>query len=117
MSVSLSQRKRIGADTTDRYWGTSSPYENLTSETLQYLTLEQAIADMTHFAKTVDLPFDTNHSSNAQNAVSDILSYVGDAKSIAMGVLWRIVQRCAGCVDRVDFAGHVLGVPCVQRAC
>lgn len=54
----------------DRYWGTSTPYENLTAETLQYLTLEQSIADLVHFAKTVDLPFDTDHSSNADNAVS-----------------------------------------------
>lgn len=54
----------------DRYWGESSPYQNLTSETLQYLTVEQAIADATYFAKTVDLPFDSNHSSNADNAVS-----------------------------------------------
>lgn len=54
----------------DRYWGTSSPYTELTAETLQYLTLEQSIADLVHFAKTVDLPFDTDRSSNADNAVS-----------------------------------------------
>lgn len=53
----------------DRYWGSSTPYEDLTAETLQYLTLEQSIADLVHFAKTVDLPFDTNYSSNADNAV------------------------------------------------
>lgn len=53
----------------DRYWGESSPFKDLTAETLQYLTLEQSIADLTHFAKTVDLPFDTDHSSNADNAV------------------------------------------------
>ncbi|OJJ42845.1 hypothetical protein ASPZODRAFT_75976 [Penicilliopsis zonata CBS 506.65] len=51
-----------------RYWGDSSPYTVLTAETLQYLTLEQAVADLTYFAKNVDLPFDTNSSSNAQNA-------------------------------------------------
>ncbi|EAW11756.1 putative serine peptidase [Aspergillus clavatus NRRL 1] len=51
-----------------RYWGTSSPYTNLNTETLQYLTLEQSIADLTHFAKTVDLAFDSNHSSNADKA-------------------------------------------------
>ncbi|KAB8296041.1 hypothetical protein EYC80_008849 [Monilinia laxa] len=51
-----------------RYWGESSPYENLTTTNLQLLTLKQAIADFVYFAKTVDLPFDTNHSSNAATA-------------------------------------------------
>ena len=53
----------------DRYWGESSPYSNLTAENLQYLTLENSIADLTYFARNVKLPFDTNGSSNAQNAV------------------------------------------------
>ncbi|KAI9649333.1 hypothetical protein NHQ30_001905 [Ciborinia camelliae] len=51
-----------------RYWGESSPYDNLTTTNLQLLTLEQAIADLVYFARTVDLPFDTNHSSNAPTA-------------------------------------------------
>jgi hypothetical protein len=54
----------------DRYWGASSPYPDLTAETLQYLNLEQSIEDLVHFAKTVNLPFDSDHSSNADNAVS-----------------------------------------------
>jgi hypothetical protein len=55
--------------TKDRYWGDSSPYLELTTENLQQLTLENSIADLTYFAKNVELPFDTNSSSNAQNAV------------------------------------------------
>jgi hypothetical protein len=55
--------------TIDRYWGDSSPYLELTTENLQQLTLENSIADLTYFAKNVKLPFDTNSSSNAQNAV------------------------------------------------
>ncbi|KJK61557.1 Serine carboxypeptidase S28 [Aspergillus parasiticus SU-1] len=51
-----------------RYWGDSSPYEELTAETLQYLTLEQSILDLTHFAETVQLEFDTSNSSNAPKA-------------------------------------------------
>ncbi|KAH8423270.1 putative serine peptidase [Aspergillus melleus] len=51
-----------------RYWGGSSPYKNLTAETLQYLTLEQSILDFTHFAKTVQLQFDNSTRSNAQRA-------------------------------------------------
>lgn len=32
------------------------------------MTLPQAIADFVNIAETIDLPFDTNHSSNAANA-------------------------------------------------
>jgi len=54
----------------DRYWGQSSPYQSLTTENLQYLTLQNAIADLTHFAETVNLPFDPQGSSKASRAVS-----------------------------------------------
>ena len=51
-----------------RYWGTSSPYDTLTTENLQQLTLKNSIADLTYFAEKVQLPFDTNSSSNAPQA-------------------------------------------------
>ncbi|KAJ5174589.1 uncharacterized protein N7482_000466 [Penicillium canariense] len=51
-----------------RYWGGSSPYEELTAESLQYLTLANSISDLTYFAENVKLPFDNSSSSNAQNA-------------------------------------------------
>ncbi|CAL3969226.1 unnamed protein product [Diplocarpon coronariae] len=51
-----------------RYYGESSPYDTLNSETLQLLTLHQTILDFTNLANTADLPFDTNHSSNADKA-------------------------------------------------
>lgn len=53
-----------------RYWGFSSPYAELTTENMQYLTLENSIADLTHFAQTANLPFDPHHSSNPERAVS-----------------------------------------------
>ncbi|KAH7317866.1 peptidase S28 [Rhexocercosporidium sp. MPI-PUGE-AT-0058] len=77
-----------------RYWGESSPYTNLDAETLQLLTLEQAIGDFTHFAKTVALPFDTAHSSNADKApwVWSGASYSGALaawiESTAPGTFW-----------------------------
>ena len=40
-----------------RYWGRSSPYSELTTANLTYLTLENNIQDMIHFARTVRLPF------------------------------------------------------------
>jgi hypothetical protein len=51
-----------------RYWGFSSPFEELTTENLQYLTLKNAIADLNYFALTAKLPFDTSGASNADNA-------------------------------------------------
>ena len=51
-----------------RYWGESSPYDELTTKNLQQHTLKNAIADLTYFAKTVQLPFDSNSSSNAPQA-------------------------------------------------
>ena len=51
-----------------RYWGFSSPFQELTTENMQYLTLKNSIADLNHFALTAKLPFDTNGASNAQNA-------------------------------------------------
>lgn len=51
-----------------RYYGTSSPYTVLTSANLSLLNLPQSIADTTYFANNVQLPFDTNGSSNAGSA-------------------------------------------------
>ncbi|GMF67198.1 unnamed protein product [Aspergillus oryzae] len=101
----------------DRYWGDSSPYEELTAETLQYLTLEQSILDLTHFAETVQLEFDTSNSSNAPKAVrssphpDDTIdkSHIPDVNIISHGcwsvdhtvVLWQLgpppsLQRRSG---------------------
>ena len=51
-----------------RYWGFSSPFAKLTTENMQYLTLENAIADLNHFALTAKLPFDPSGASNAAKA-------------------------------------------------
>jgi len=51
-----------------RYWGFSSPFEELTTENLQYQTLKNAIADLNYFALTAKLPFDTTGGSNADKA-------------------------------------------------
>jgi hypothetical protein len=78
----------------DRFWGDSSPYEDLTAETLQQLTLKNAIADWINIAKTIDLPFDTDHSSNADKApwIFSGGSYSGAlsawTESTAPGTFW-----------------------------
>ncbi|KAF4200396.1 hypothetical protein CNMCM8927_003431 [Aspergillus lentulus] len=92
-----------------RYWGASSPYPNLTAETLQYLNLEQSIADLVHFAKTVNLPFDKDHSSNADNApwVMSGGSYSGAlaawTASIAPGTFWAYHASSAPVQAIYDF--------------
>ncbi|KAK3309856.1 peptidase S28 [Chaetomium strumarium] len=48
-----------------RYFGGSSPYDGFDSETLQYLTMEQAAADIVAFAQNVTFPFDKNQTSVA----------------------------------------------------
>ncbi|KAK4113371.1 hypothetical protein N656DRAFT_707943 [Canariomyces notabilis] len=51
-----------------RYWGQSSPFQVLDTQNLRYLTLENAVADMVHFARTVNLPFDPSGVTNAPRA-------------------------------------------------
>jgi hypothetical protein len=51
-----------------RYWGGSSPFESLTVENLQYLTLENSIKDNTYFANNFAAPFDPSGNSTAKNA-------------------------------------------------
>jgi hypothetical protein len=55
---------------TDRYFGGSSPYDGFDSETLQYLTMEQAAADIVNFAQNVAFPFDKEKSSVASKTAS-----------------------------------------------
>ncbi|OTB00961.1 hypothetical protein M426DRAFT_266744 [Hypoxylon sp. CI-4A] len=77
-----------------RYWGNSTPFETQSTENLQYLTLDQAIADFVHFARTVRLPFDSNGTSNAPKApwIWSGGSYSGALgawiESLAPGTFW-----------------------------
>ncbi len=46
-----------------RYWGDSSPFEQLTVENLKFLTLKNSIHDLTYFANNFEAPFDRNNTS------------------------------------------------------
>ena len=50
----------------DSFIGNSSPFQNLTTENLQYLTVENVIKDFVNFANHVALPFAPS-GSNAQD--------------------------------------------------
>lgn len=77
-----------------RYWGMSSPYDNLTTENMRYLTLPNAIADFTNFATNAQLPFDPNGTSTADKVpwVFSGGSYSGAlaawTESTAPGTFW-----------------------------
>jgi hypothetical protein len=51
-----------------RYWGQSSPFEQLTVENLQYLTLDNSIKDLSYLARELVPPFDTSGKSSAVEA-------------------------------------------------
>ncbi|KAH8694319.1 putative serine peptidase [Talaromyces proteolyticus] len=51
-----------------RYYGESSPVQELTPKTMQHLTFKNALADTVNFAKNVKLPFDKTTGSSPENA-------------------------------------------------
>ncbi|KAK4160176.1 serine carboxypeptidase S28-domain-containing protein [Cladorrhinum sp. PSN259] len=51
-----------------RYWGESSPYQNLTVKNLQYLTLDNSLKDIPYLAKNIKLPFDESGASAPDKA-------------------------------------------------
>ncbi|KAI2620595.1 serine carboxypeptidase S28-domain-containing protein [Hypoxylon sp. NC1633] len=51
-----------------RYWGESSPFDYLSVQNLQYLTLENSIKDNSYFANNFDAPFDPTGKSTAKDA-------------------------------------------------
>lgn len=77
-----------------RYWGTSSPYAELSTKNLKYLTLENSILDFIRFAETAELPFAPEGGSNATAAPWIFIggSYSGALaawiESVAGGTFW-----------------------------
>ncbi|KAK7937999.1 serine-type peptidase [Apiospora aurea] len=51
-----------------RYWGKSSPFQDLTVQNLQYHTLDNALKDLTYFANNFDQPFDKSGESHPTKA-------------------------------------------------
>jgi hypothetical protein len=97
--------QEIGAATIvieHRYWGFSSPFDDLTTTNLQYLTLPNAIADLTNFANTVQLPFAHPRVSSNAAAVPWVLiggSYSGAltawVESVSPGTFWAYLASSA----------------------
>jgi hypothetical protein len=99
-----------------RYWGTSTPFTDLTTENMKYLTLENAIKDMTYFAKKVQLPFARHVASNAADVpwVTMGGSYSGALsawiEAVDPGVLWAYHASSAPVQAISDYWAYFLPV-------
>lgn len=99
-----------------RYWGVSSPFADLTTENLQYLTLENSIKDLTYFANNVKLPFAKHGSSNAKDVAWVTMggSYSGALSawtaSVDPGTLWAYHASSAPVQAVSDYYGYFLPV-------
>jgi hypothetical protein len=103
--------KQIGAAIVvveHRYWGTSTPCTDLSTKCLQYLTLNNSIADFVRFAKEVKLPFDSNSTSTAGAAPWIMMggSYPGAlaawTAAVADGTFWAY-WASSGPVQAMDY--------------
>ncbi|KAK5714306.1 hypothetical protein LTR17_017237 [Elasticomyces elasticus] len=98
-----------------RYWGTSSPYTELTTANMTYLTLDNSIKDLTYFANTAKLPF-AHHGSNAADVPWILMggSYSGAltawTESVAPGTFWAYWASSAVVEAISDFWSYFLPV-------
>lgn len=85
-----------------RYWGQSSPYEELSTDNMQYLTLDNSIQDLIYFANNVNFTFDPTGSSRPDKApwVLTGCSYSGALSAwvhaLAPGTFW--IHHCSSAV-------------------
>lgn len=95
-----------------RYWGNSSPFPELTTANLQYLTLENSILDFTYFAKNIQAPWAPNVSTTADKVpwVATGGSYSGAlsawTESVAPGTFWAYHSSSAPVQAISDYAGY-----------
>jgi hypothetical protein len=99
-----------------RYWGTSTPFTDLTTENLKYLTLENSIHDLTYFANKVRLPFAKHSHSNAKDVpwVFSGGSYSGAlaawTEAVDPGTIWAYHASSAPVEAISDYWGYFLPV-------
>ncbi|KAI9692228.1 MAG: hypothetical protein M1822_006458 [Bathelium mastoideum] len=101
-----------------RYWGMSSPFSDLTTANMTYLTLPNAIADLTYFAQNAVLPFTEQGQvkSNAADVPWVLMggSYSGNlaawTQSVAPGTFWAYHASSAPVEAVSDYYGYFLPV-------
>ena len=111
--------EQIGAATIlleHRYWGTSTPFSNLSTENMKYLTFENSMKDVTYFAREVQLPFATheNASSNAKDVpwIGIGGSYFGALlawiANLDPGTIWAYYASSASVQAVDDYSAYFL---------
>lgn len=99
-----------------RYWGVSSPFAELTTKNMRYLTLENSIKDLTNFANNAKLPFDPQRKSHPKKApwIFSGGSYSGAlaawTESVAPGTFWAYHSSSAPVEAVGDYWGYFLPV-------
>ncbi|KAG8909078.1 hypothetical protein FRC01_007149, partial [Tulasnella sp. 417] len=68
-SASLQRALMMSLGAADRYWGKSSPYQNLSTANLKYLTLDQSIEDTRYFVQHAKLPWTKKAKNSSPKAV------------------------------------------------
>lgn len=99
-----------------RYWGTSTPFTELTTANMTYLTLQNSILDLTYFANEANLPF-AHHGSSSAKHVPWVLaggSYSGAlsawTESVAPGTFWAYLASSAPTEAVSNYWGYFLPV-------
>ncbi|KAF6807958.1 serine carboxypeptidase S28 [Colletotrichum musicola] len=99
-----------------RNWGTSLPYALQDTKNLQQHTMTNAVLDFVNLARNVDLPFDTNSSSNAPQApwIYTGGSYSGILAAaiakLAPGTIWAYHSSSAPVEAVYDYWGYFLPI-------
>lgn len=97
----------------NRYYGESSPYPELTTANLQYMTFEQTIHDLVNFAANVKLPFSPNSTASNVPWVLTGGSYAGVMTTYVAsklpGTFWAYYASSATVEDQESFWRMNLG--------
>ncbi|KAG1839389.1 peptidase S28 [Suillus tomentosus] len=95
-----------------RFFGFSNPYDNLTSQSLALLTVQQAIDDLVYFATTVNLPMSGGDAVKPSQAPWILVggSYGGALTSYTMvnkpGIFWAGYLSSAIVETTIDYYGY-----------
>ena len=91
----------------NRYYGESSPYAELTTANLQYMTFEQTMHDLANFAANVKLPFSPNSTASNVPWVLVGGSYAGIITTYVAsklpGTFWAYYASSATVQDQESF--------------
>ncbi|KAG8948858.1 hypothetical protein FRC00_008416 [Tulasnella sp. 408] len=90
-----------------RYWGKSSPVPDLTTQNLQWLTVEQGVEDLKYFAENVRLPLNATSTNPDQTPwiVIGLSAPLNDREywePVEEGMPWNCSSDLKAAVDYMD---------------